>query len=80
MLCKHMTLHMQQIQVRVPDELVRQIDEWVNKKRFKSRSDAIREILTLYEEREKTRNFYLMLMQREKEIDEDPDLLISLDN
>lgn len=75
-----MTLHMQQIQVRVPDELVRQIDEWVNKKRFKSRSDAIREILTLYEEREKTRNFYLMLMQREKEIDEDPDLLISLDN
>jgi len=71
---------MQQIQVRVPDELVRQIDEWVNKKRFKSRSDAIREILTLYEEREKTRNFYLMLMQREKEIDEDPDLLISLDN
>jgi Predicted transcriptional regulators containing the CopG/Arc/MetJ DNA-binding domain len=71
---------MQQIQVRVPDELVKQIDEWVNKKRFKSRSDAIREILTLYEEREKTRNFYLMLMQREKEIDEDPDLLISLDN
>ena len=71
---------MRQIQVRVPDELVRQIDEWVNKKRFKSRSDAIREILTLYEEREKTRNFYLMLMQREKEIDEDPDLLISLDN
>jgi Ribbon-helix-helix protein, copG family. len=48
---------MQQIQVRVPDELVRQIDEWVNKKRFKSRSDAIREILTLYEEREKRGTF-----------------------
>ena len=71
---------MQQIQVRVPDELVRQIDEWVNKKRFKSRSDAIREILTLYEEREKTRNFYLMLMQRETEVEEYPDILVPLDN
>ena len=71
---------MKQIQVRVPDELIGQIDGWVNKKRFKSRSDAIREILTLYEEREKTRDFYSMIIEREKEVEEHPDILVPLDD
>ncbi|MHA1713913.1 MAG: ribbon-helix-helix domain-containing protein [Candidatus Ranarchaeia archaeon] len=53
--------------MRVQKEIVKELDEWVNEGRFKSRSDAIRTILALYEEREKTRAFYKMLVERSKE-------------
>ena len=52
---------MKQIQVRVPDELIGQIDGWVN------------------EEREKTRDFYSMIIEREREVEEHPDILVPLE-
>lgn len=62
-----------QVQLRVPEELVREIDLWVKEGRFKSRSDAIKTIVALYEEREKTRQFYKMLVKRSEEMEKDPD-------
>ncbi|MHA1430595.1 MAG: hypothetical protein ACTSRV_09430 [Candidatus Freyarchaeota archaeon] len=44
--------------------------------RFKDRSEAIRTIIALYEEKEKTREFYEMLTKRSKEAKEKPDILI----
>jgi Arc/MetJ-type ribon-helix-helix transcriptional regulator len=51
----------------VPETLVREIDRWVREGRFRSRSDAIKTILTLYQERERTREFYRMLVERSEE-------------
>jgi len=42
---------MKQVQVRMPEKLVKEIDKWVAEGRFKSRSDAIKTIVVLYEER-----------------------------
>ncbi len=69
-----------QVQLRLPDETVREIDTWVDSGRFKSRSDAIRTILELYRDREKTIRFYELLMQRSRETKEKPDILISLED
>jgi Arc/MetJ-type ribon-helix-helix transcriptional regulator len=57
---------MSQVQLRLPEETVKQLDAWVAEGRFKSRSDAIRTILNLYEECEKNRRFYEMLQQAAK--------------
>jgi len=57
---------MTQVQVRMPDTLVEEIDRWVAEGRFKSRSEAVKTIITLYEERERTREFYKMLIERKK--------------
>ena len=46
---------MSQVQVRVPEKLLEVLDRWIDEGRFKSRSDAIRVILSQYEERERTR-------------------------
>jgi len=43
-----------QVQVRVPEEKVRVIDNWINQGKFKSRSDTMKTILAFYIEREKT--------------------------
>lgn len=56
-----------QIQVRVPRKVVEDIDRWISEGRFANRSEAIKTVLTLYEEREKTRQFYQMLVKRSKE-------------
>ncbi|MHA1835761.1 MAG: ribbon-helix-helix domain-containing protein [Candidatus Odinarchaeia archaeon] len=40
-----------QVQVRIPEKIVKELDRWVKEGRFKSRSDAIKTIITLYEER-----------------------------
>ena len=69
---------MTQVQVRVPENLLEVLDEWIEDGRFKSRSDAIRIILSQYEEREKTREFYRMLNKRSKEAKEHPEELIPL--
>ncbi|RJS77487.1 ribbon-helix-helix protein, CopG family [Candidatus Bathyarchaeota archaeon] len=37
---------MVQVQVRMPEKLVKEIDRWVAEGRFKSRSDAIKTIAT----------------------------------
>jgi len=46
-----------QVQVRIPDKLMEEINKWVAEGRFKSRSDAIKTIVALYHERERTRRF-----------------------
>ncbi len=70
---------MVQVQLRVPDEAVKEIDRWVAEGRFKSRSDAIKTIITIYEEREKTRQFYKMLVERSEEAREKPEILVPLE-
>ena len=70
---------MKQVQVRMPEKLVKEIDKWVAEGRFKSRSDAIKTIVALYEERERTREFYKMLVERSKEAKEKPEILVPLD-
>ena len=70
---------MTQVQVRIPKELLEEIDRWVEEGRFKSRSDAVRTILVLYQEREKTREFHKLLMERMKGAGEKPEILVPLE-
>lgn len=70
---------MTQVQVRMPESMVEQIDRWVEEGRFRSRSDAIKTIVALYEERERTREFYRMLLERSREAEERPELLVPLE-
>ncbi len=65
-----------QVQLRVPKETVKGIDLMVKAGKFKSRSDAIKSMINAYEEREKTRKFFEMLMERSKEAREKPEKLI----
>jgi len=65
--------------VRMPEELIREIDRWVAEGRFKSRSDAIKTIVAMYEERERTREFYKMLVERSREAREKPEILVPLE-
>ena len=65
-----------QIQLELPEKIVERIDQWVKEERFKDRSEAIRTIIALYEEKEKTREFYEMLTKRSKEAKEKPDILV----
>jgi len=46
-----------QVQLRLPEKMVKEIDRWVAEGRFKSRSDAIKTILSIYQERRKHVNF-----------------------
>lgn len=71
---------MVQVQVRIPEEVVEEIDRWVAKGRFRSRSDAIKTILALYDERQKTREFYKMLDRRRREAREKPEILVPLED
>ena len=71
---------MVQVQLRIPEESISEIDKWVSEGKFKSRSDAIRTILALYQEREKTREFYKMLVERSNEVKENPEILIPLED
>lgn len=70
---------MAQVQVRLTENLLKILDKWIKEGRFKSRSDAIRIVLSKYEEREKTREFYKMLNKRSKEAKENPEKLIPLE-
>lgn len=69
---------MTQVQVRMPEKIVAEIDKWVKTGKFKSRSDAIKSIVTYYEEREKTMKFLKMLMKRSKEA-ENKTILVPLE-
>ena len=71
---------MVQVQLRIPEESVAEIDKWISEGKFKSRSDAIRTILALYQEKEKTREFYKMLVERSNEAKENPEILILLED
>jgi Arc/MetJ-type ribon-helix-helix transcriptional regulator len=68
-----------QVQLRLPEAMVAQIDCWVAEGKFKSRSDAIKSIIALYEEREKTREFYKLLMRRSQEAKDNPEKLVPLE-
>jgi Arc/MetJ-type ribon-helix-helix transcriptional regulator len=68
-----------QVQLRLPEKMLEEIDKWVAEGRFKSRSDAIKTILAFYEEREKTREFFKMLTKRSEEAKKNPKSLISLE-
>jgi len=71
---------MVQVQLRMPEENVKEIDQWVKQGKFKSRSDAVKTIIALYEDKMKTMEFMKMLMKRSKEAKEKPEMLISLDD
>ena len=70
---------MAQVQLRLPEAMIAEIDCWVAEGRFKSRSDAIKTIISLYEEREKTRKFYELLNQRSEEAKKHPEKLVPLE-
>ena len=61
------------------EKVVKEIDRWIAEGRFASRSEAIKTIITLYQERERTRRFYKMLQTRSKESKEKPETLLSLE-
>lgn len=69
-----------QVQVRIPEELVKELDRWIAEGRFSSRSEAVKTIIALYEERERTRKFYDMLHKESEEARENPDTLIPLED
>jgi len=48
---------MAQVQLRLPEKMIVEIDSWIDQGKFKSRIDAIKTIIALYDEREKTREF-----------------------
>ena len=62
----------------MPEKLLEEIDKWVAEGRFKSRSNSVKTIISLYEEREQTRKFYRMLMEHSRET-EKPEILIPLE-
>ena len=68
-----------QVQLRLSEKTLEEIDRWVAEGRFKSRSDAIRSIIALYEEREKTREFYKLLLKRSEEARKHPERLVPLE-
>ena len=69
-----------QVQLRIPDEMLSTIDKWVIEGRYRSRSDAIKTMITVYLEREKTREFYKMLQERNEEAKNNPNILIPFDD
>ena len=71
---------MVQVQLRIPDQTVKEIDEMIEEGKFKSRSDAIKTMVSLYEERVKTMEFFNMLMKRSKEAEDNPNILIPLED
>jgi len=68
-----------QVQVRIPQELVEELDRWISEGRFSSRSEAIKTIVALYNEREHTRKFYQTLLKRRDEARRHPESLIPLE-
>jgi len=64
----------------MPEKIVKEIDKWIVDGRFASRSDAIKTIVTLFQERERTRQFYRMLLERSKEAREKPKILVPLED
>lgn len=69
-----------QVQLRLSEKTLEGIDRWVAEGRFKSRSDAIKSIISLYEEREKTREFYKLLLKRSEEARKHPEKLVPLED
>ncbi|MCX8182606.1 MAG: ribbon-helix-helix domain-containing protein, partial [Candidatus Methanomethyliaceae archaeon] len=64
---------MTQVQLRLPEKMLEEIDRWFAEGRFKSRSDAIKTIIAFYEELEKTHEFFNMLMECSDEAKKRPE-------
>ena len=71
---------MAQVQLRLSQKTLEELDRWIAEGRFKNRSDAIRTILNYYQEREKTREFYKLLLKRSEEAKKHPEALIPLED
>ncbi len=71
---------MVQVQLRIPEKTVSEIDEWVDEGKFRSRSDAVKTIIAMYEEKVRTMEFLKMLLKRSEEAKEKPRILIPLDD
>jgi Arc/MetJ-type ribon-helix-helix transcriptional regulator len=63
----------------MPEKSVQEIDKWVAEGRFASRSEAIKTIVAMHQERERTREFYKLLLERSREAKEKPEILLSLE-
>ncbi len=70
---------MAQVQVRIPEKLLKEIDKWVAQGKYASRSDAIKTIVALHQERERTRKFLEMLLERSKEARTKSEMFLPLD-
>jgi Arc/MetJ-type ribon-helix-helix transcriptional regulator len=68
-----------QVQLRLPQKTIEEIDKYVSEGRFKNRSDAIKSIISYYQEREKTCAFFNMLLKRSQEAKEHPEKLVPLE-
>jgi Arc/MetJ-type ribon-helix-helix transcriptional regulator len=71
--------YLAQVQLRLPQKTLEEIDGWIAEGRFKNRSDAIKSIITYYQEREKTCNFFNTLMERSEEAKQHPESLIPIE-
>lgn len=69
----------EQVQVRIPKEMIQVIDAWVKEGKFASRSDAIKTIVALHQERERTRAFYKMLTERSEQAKKKPRILVPVE-
>ena len=67
-----------QVQVRIPEELVKELDRWIAEGKFSSRSEAVKTIVALYKERERTRKFYDELLKESEEARKHPEFLVPL--
>ncbi|HYB75661.1 MAG TPA: ribbon-helix-helix domain-containing protein [Nitrososphaerales archaeon] len=67
-----------QVQVRIPEELVKELDRWIAEGKFSSRSEAVKTIVALYKERERTRKFYEALLRESEEARKHPESLVPL--
>lgn len=74
------TMATTQVQVRIPEELVEDLDRWIAEGRFSSRSEAVKTIIALYTERDRTRKFYDLLQRESEEARNHPESLIPLKN
>ena len=68
-----------QVQLRLPQKTLEEIDNWVTEGRFKNRSDAIKSIINYYQEREKTCDFFNLLLKRSEEAKQHPESLIPIE-
>jgi Arc/MetJ-type ribon-helix-helix transcriptional regulator len=68
-----------QVQLRLPQKTLEEIDNWVAEGRFKNRSDAIKSIINYYQEREKTCGFFNLLLKRSEEAKQHPESLIPIE-
>ena len=64
-----------QVQVRMPKGMVEGIDKWIREGLYSSRSEAIKMVVALFQERDRERAFYDALMERSREAKEKPEIM-----